>query len=464
MGLRAGAKKLIGAAESMTIEWKPSLAQIHEIIEGVAAFANTEGGRILIGVSKTGNVLGVSIGKDTIENLTNRIAQHTEPKIHPRVTVTKVQGKEIIVIDVKESNDKLALASGRPYTRVGKSTRQMSKDEYESRILEKHKDKLHFDETICKRASLKDINARKVFWFMDKAKEEKRLIVPAKTTMKDVLARLHLIRSGKLTNAAILLFGKEPQKFFVQAKIRVARFKGTEGHDYLDMKVLEGTIPELREKALAFIAEHTKHAVFFDANQRYDKWEYPFRALEEILNNALAHRDYRSNADTHLSIYDDRIEVWNPGELPKPLTTAMLKGKHQSIPRNRFLAERLFYIKYIEHWGRGTNRIVEAMREEKLPDPIFEELSGGLNVTLMGPGKAFQKTIEDQKLHKLDLNERQKKAVAFIKQYGEISRKQYVDLVGISVRQANRDLKDLLDKKVIAPFGMGRSLKYRWHD
>jgi ATP-dependent DNA helicase RecG len=78
----------------------------------------------------------------------------------------------------------------------------------------------------------------------------------------------------------------------VQAKIRVARFKGTEGNDYLDMKVLEGTTPELREKALSFIAEHTKHAVFFDANQRFDKWEYPFRALEEIFNNALAHRDY----------------------------------------------------------------------------------------------------------------------------------------------------------------------------
>lgn len=299
---------------------------------------------------------------------------------------------------------------------------------------------------------------------MDKAKEEKRLIIPAKTTVKDVLVRLNLLKGGKLTNTAILLFGKEPQKFFVQAKIRVARFKGTEGHDYLDMKVVEGTIPELREKALAFIAEHTKHAVFFDANQRFDKWEYPFRALEEVLNNALTHRDYWSNADVHLSIYNDRIEVWNPGELPKPLTPAMLKRKHLSIPRNRFLAERLFYIKYIEHWGRGTNRVVEAMREEKLADPIFEELSGGLNVTLLGPGKIFEKAIEDQKFHKLNLNDRQKKAIEFIKQHGEISRKQYVDLAGISVRQANRDLNDILNKKVIMAVGSGRSLRYKWRD
>ena len=456
--------KLIGTSESMTVEWKPSLSQGNEIIQSVTAFANTEGGSLFIGVSQDGKIIGVSIGKDTIEDLTNRIAQHTDPKIHPRITVIKLKDKEIIVIGVKESHDKLVLANGKPYVRVGKSTRQMSKNEHEHRILEKHKDRFQFDEMVCKRASLKDIDEGKVFWFLDKAKEEKRLVVPVRVTMKDALVRLNLLRGGKLTNTAILLFGKEPQKFFVQAKIRVARFKGTEGHDYLDMKVLEGTIPELREKALAFIAEHTKHAVFFDANQRFDKWEYPFRALEEILNNSLAHRDYWSNADTHLAIYDDRIEVWNPGELPKSLTPAMLKRKHLSIPHNRFLAERLFYIKYIEHWGRGTNRIVEAMREEKLTDPIFEELSGGFNVTLMGPGKAFEKEIEKQKLHKLDLNARQRKAIGFIKKHGEISRKQYVDLAGISVRQANRDLDDLIVKKIILAIGSGRSLRYKWRD
>ena len=459
-----GALKLIGASESMKIEWKPSLSQINEIIESIAAFSNTNGGRLFVGVSKDGKVLGVQIGKDTLEKMVNQIAQNTDPKIHPKVTTTRLGGKEVIAIEIKESHDRLVLAFGRPYKRVGRSTVKMSKDEYERLILEKHKDRLQFDVMLCKEASLKDIDPTRVFWFLDKAKEEKRLIVPAKITVRDALVRLNLFRSGKLINTALLLFGKEPQKFFVQAKIRVARFKGTEGHDYLDMKVLEGTIPELREKALAFIAEHTRHAVFFDANQRYDKWEYPFRALEELLNNSLAHRDYSSNADIHLSIYDNRIEVWNPGELPKPLTPAMLKRKHLSIPRNRFLAERLFYIKYIEHWGRGTNRVVEAMQEEKLADPIFEELSGGFNVTLMGPGKAFEKAIEDKKLHKLDLNDRQKKAMVYLQSKGEISRKEYAELSGVSLRQANKDLNDLLEKKIVVKVGMGRSTKYRVHD
>src|SRR3989338_1957850 len=176
---------------------------------------------------------------------------------------------------------------------------------------------LHFDTQICKGATLKDVDPNKVKWFIERAREARGFGIPAKTSIKEALERLDLIHRGKLTNSAILLFGKRPQKYFVQAKIRCGRIKGVSGHDFLDMKILEGTIPEHRESAMRFITEHIKKAVYFDANQRYDKWEYPLRALEEAITNALAHRDYLSNSDIQLAIYDDRIEAWNPGELPR---------------------------------------------------------------------------------------------------------------------------------------------------
>ncbi len=451
---------LIGQSESTTIEWKPSLSQINEIIESIAAFANTEGGRLFIGVSRDGKAAGVSIGKDTIENLANRIAQHTEPKVHPRITVVKVEGKDIIIMDVKESHDKLVLAGGKPYIRVGKSTRQMGKDEYERRILDKHKDKLQFDTQVCKGAKLADIDSGKVKWFLEKAKEARGFDVPERMSVKETLERLDFLVQNKPTNTAILLFGKRPQKFFVQAAIRCGRIKGTEGNDFLDMKVLEGAIPELRGNTLKFITEHIKHAVYFDANQRYDKWEYPLRALEEVLNNALAHRDYFSNADIQLFIYDDRIEVWNPGELIKPLTLADLKRKHRSIPRNKFLAAKLFLIKYIEHWGMGTNRIVGEMKENGLPEPEFQNLSGGFEVTLRGPGKAFEKEIERQKLHKLDISERQRKAIGFVSKKGHIRRADYIEINGVSHTIAHRELRDLVKKGIFAIKGAGKYLRY----
>lgn len=446
--------------ENDNIELKSSLSLINEIIETVSAFANTKGGKILVGVDNAGRIIGVQIGKGTLESLANRISQNTDPKIHPKITTEKIDDREIIVIEVKESLDKLVLAFGRPFKRVGKSSMKMGKDEYERLILEKHKEKLQFDIQICKNATLRDLDKTKVKQFLIEARAERNYDVEPNISLKEAIERLGLLKNGKLLNTAMLLFGKDLQKFFPQVKIRCARFKGNEGLDYIDMKILEGTVPELRKNAMKFVLQYIKHGVYFDANQRYDKWEYPLRALEEVINNALAHRDYFLNAEIHLSIYDNRIEVWNPGELPHPLIPADLKREHKSIPRNKFLADKLFLIKYIEEWGRGTNRILKEMQENKLPEPEFKNYSGGFAVTLIGPGKSFEEKIEKEKLHNLEINDRQKKAIEHIKEKGSISRKEYILLTNISVRHANRDIEDLLKKRIISIVGKGRNTRY----
>jgi len=442
------------------VELKSSLSLINEIIEAVSAFSNAEGGKIIVGVNNAGKVLGIEIGKGTIENLANTIGQNTDPKVQPAIKVETIDKKKIVIIVVKESLDKLVLAFGRPFKRVGKSSPKMSKDEYESLILEKHRGKLQFDNQICRDIQLKEIDGSKIKWFLQKAKEERKFDVNPNISMKEAMERLGLVEDGGLTNAAVLLFGKEPQKFFLQSKIRCARFKGINGLDYIDMKVLDGTLPELREKAMKFIMQHTKHGVFFDANQRYDRWEYPLRALEEVLSNALAHRDYYSNAEIQLSIYDDRIEVWNPGELPKSLTTADLKRKHRSIPRNKLIADKLFLIKYIEQWGKGTNRMIEWMRKENLPEPKFQNTTGGFEVILVGPGKSFEEEIEKQKLHKLELNERQMRAIEYIKEKGVIKREEYIKINKVSHTTASNELKDLVKKNIFRKTGKGKYLRY----
>jgi ATP-dependent DNA helicase RecG len=115
-------ENLIGAAESEILEWKSSLSQLNRIIETISAFSNTKGGTIIIGVDGTGKVLGISIGKDTIEQMTNKIISNTEPKIYPDISVRKFEGKNLIVIKVDKYPYDIVLAFGRPYKRVGKST------------------------------------------------------------------------------------------------------------------------------------------------------------------------------------------------------------------------------------------------------------------------------------------------------------------------------------------------------
>ena len=380
-------QKLIGSGESTTIEWKPSLSQINEIIESIAAFSNTEGGRIFIGVSKHGNAVGVSIGKDTIENLANRIAQHTEPKVHPRITITKVKDKDVIIIDVKESHDKLVLANGRPYVRVGKSTCQMGKDEYEQRILEKHKDRLQFDSQICKGAAFKDIKRELVKNFIIKEKMERGLDLNEKASIEEILMRLKLMKDKKLTNAAILLFGT-PEEFYTQCETKCIRFKGLDvTGEMLDLKPVNGSIITQLKDAEKFIFNHIALSAWIESGrlERQEKWEYPPKAIREALANAIAHRDYWSSAKVQVRIFDDRIEFWNPGKLPRGWTVKTLARKHTSLPPNPLIAKQFFWLKYAEEVGTGTNKIIKWCREWGLPGPVFEYNATSIVVTLKKP-------------------------------------------------------------------------------
>ncbi len=439
--------KLIGNNESPTIEWKSSLSSVNEIIETICAFANTEGGKILIGISKSGKILGVEIGKDTIEHLTNQISQNTDPKIHPKITVEKTNNKHIIIIEVKESPDHLVLAFGRPFKRVGKSTVRMSKDEYEKLILEKHREKLYFDSQICEGATLKDINKNEIKRFLEKAEFERRLEINPNITVEEALEKLNLIKNGNLTNAAILLFGKNPQNFFLQAETKCARFKGTKPLEFVDMKVFGGNIINQRDDSLEFVKEHIKLHAEIKGTERVEKWEYPIEAIREAITNAICHRDYKTSDNVQIRIFDDRIEIWGCGPLPEPLTPEDLKKKHKSILRNPLVGKCFFLIKFIEEWGTGTNRMIEACLKEGLPEPIFEEVSGSLVVTL-------RKYYIPEDIEKFKINERQKIAMEFIKQSGMIALRDFKKILPkVAERTLRKDLNDLVKIGIIKPVG-----------
>ena len=452
-------KKIISQGESETVEFKKSASESKEIIKTISAFANTKGGRIFIGISNSGKVISVEIGKDTIERLVNQITQNTDPKIHPHITTDKINDKQVIIVKVKESSDHLVLAFGRPYKRVGKSTLRMSKDEYERLILEKHKDKLYFDSQICKEATLADIDKEKIRWFLKKAKAERNLDIDYTASPPEALKRLNLLIDNKPTNTAILMFGKNPQRFFIQSEIRCARFKGIKAvKPFIDMKVINGSIYEQIDQAEKFILFNIKKAAWIEPGkiERQEKWEYPPDAIREAIINAIAHRDYNSSANVHISIFDDRIEIWNPGKLPPPLTPKNLKEEHKSIPVNPSLANLLFLIKYIERWGTGTNDIIKWCREEDLPEPIFKEVTGGFAVVL----RKFQ---IPENLESLELNERQKKAIEYLKIHKKITNREYQNLCpDVNRETLRKDLNGLINKKAIIRKGEKKGIYYEF--
>ncbi len=449
-------KKLISKAESEIIEFKKSPGEYKEIIETISAFSNTKGGKIIIGVSNSGKLLGIDIGKDTIEHLTNKISQNTDPKVHPRITTKKINNKHIIIIEVKESSDHLVLAFGRPFKRVGKSTVRMSKDEYESLILEKHKEKLYFDSQICKKEALKDINRERVEWFIKDAKKQRGLDIDDSLSIEEILERLKLAKEGNLTNAAVLLFGKNPQKIFLQTVIKAIKFKGSDvTEDMLDFKTIEGDILTQLKKAEDFIFEHIPKQAWIEEGelQRQEKWLYPPRAIREALANALAHRDYRTASSIQIRIFDDRLEIWNPGCLPPGLTIEKLKIKHDSVPRNPLIARAFFWVKYVEEVGTGTNKIIRWCKEWELPEPEFEETGTSFVLT-------FRRYYIDESILGR-LNERQRRAIEYLLKNKKITNKEYRKINSdISDRTALIDLMDLVEKKVMVAKG---TKKYRYY-
>ena len=155
-------KELIAKGESETQEFKKSLSEWKEIVETVSAFSNTKGGTTVVGIGDDGKVHGVSIGKNTIEDLTNKILTNTEPKIYPEITTATLEEKRVILIKVEKFPYDVVLAFGRPFKRVGKSTVRMSKDEYKKNILEIHRKELYFDGQILEQANIGDIDKNKL--------------------------------------------------------------------------------------------------------------------------------------------------------------------------------------------------------------------------------------------------------------------------------------------------------------
>lgn len=150
----------------------------------------------------------------------------------------------------------------------------------------------------------------------------------------------------------------------------------------LSLKILNGTLAQLIYRAMRFVKNNIRYSSEVGGLERYERWEYPLKAIKEAIVNAIVHRDYYSTANIQLAIYDDRFEIWNPGGLSGSLTLEGLRRSHQSIPRNQLIASLFFNIKEVERWGTGTILMIEETKKHKLPEPIFEERDGSFLVIL----------------------------------------------------------------------------------
>ena len=392
MGTLIRNQRKLPTKETEAVEFKKSLAERSEILECVSAFANTKGGRIYIGVEPSGKIIGVEIGNNTIENLANEIKQNTDPKVFPSIEVLKVKSKDIISLFVPEYPSKPVWAKDKVFIRVGRTNQKASADIIGHFIKDQHA--IKWDKTLFSKASIKDISQNKIKLFIEKASVERNTVFEGTINIKNILQSLNLIENNSLTNASILLFSKNPQSIFLNSEVKCARFKGNEPIDFIDMQSIDGTIIEQVPSILNFIRRHINISVRISGTpEREEIWEYPQEALREAIINAICHRDYEDPGNVQVRIFDSRLEVWNPGVLPRDLKIKMLKRDHQSKPRNELIARCFYLIKYIEQWGTGTNRIIRLCKQAKLPEPKFSIKGNSFIVTFPRLPALVQKEV-----------------------------------------------------------------------
>lgn len=405
--------------ESLSREFKISTNQLQPALETVCAYLNGKGGTVLFGVKNNGQIIGQDVSDHTRQEIASGIKK-IEPTAQIEVHYIPTKNRKF-VISFEAANGKHApyAYNGRPYERLESSTVLMSQHRYEQLLVQRGQLNYKWEEQPCEEYDLNSLDHDEIRRTIIEGIGQNRIGAEVLNySTEDVLEKLKLIKNGKLTNAAVVLFGKELGHQYNHCMIRLARFRGTDKlGDFIDNQRAYGNAFRILSAANDFALRHLPIASFFIEGkmQRIDQPAVPALALREALINSISHRDYTNrSASVALAIYDDRLEVWNNGQLPTQLKIEDLKKPHQSFPRNEIIATAFYLRGWVESWGTGTTRMNGFCQNNGTPEPQFSEYSSGFSVTF--PFKERLYTSTQKPVHnKLEaLSPRQKRILEIL--------------------------------------------------
>ena len=342
-------------SESQNIEYKESWRD--EYLKWICGFANAQGGRIYIGINDKQEIVGVADSKRLMEDIPNKIVNYLGIVADVNLLHSN-EDKEFIEIVVEPSNVPIAY-HGQYHYRSGSTKQEMKGTALQQFILKKMG--RSWDDTTNDSAKLDDIDRNAIDYFLRRAINAQR-IAPSLNgeDTHNVLHNLRLLsEDGHLKNAAILLFGKEPLRFFPGVEFHIGRF-GMNEADLIFQDVVEGNILQMADKVVALLrSKYLISPIHYEGMQRIEPLEIPEDALREMIYNSLVHKLY-VGVPIQMWVFNDHIELWNEGKLPDAITIDTLVEKHSSHPRNQLVASVFYKAGFIESWGRGIRKINEA--------------------------------------------------------------------------------------------------------
>ena len=372
-------KLMAKRGESYNVDFKVAIPQkVRDITEEVCSFANAAGGCVLIGVDDRGEIKGTSIDNSKRSAIQDSIGE-ISPALHCDLYPVDVDGKEVWVIEVPAGRQVPYFFGGNVYVREGANSQKLTNAE-EIRELFQHAEKIYYDSIPSRKYNIYDhLDANILKSFRREAHISNN--VDDEQLLENIQA---FAENGEVKRGAILFFDKHPEDLFFHAVVRCTQFKGTDKIHIIDDKTFGGPLVNQYEQALGWLQDKLKlEYEIKGTGARTEKWEMPLDVFREALVNALAHRDYyEQGAFTNVEVYDDRIEITNPGGL---LPQVAKHFGRKSLSRNPYIFSLFMRMNLVEHVGSGIGRMKDLMLGEGLSEPQYET-EGMFNITLFRKG------------------------------------------------------------------------------
>ena len=452
-------KKQIRKGEDIGTEFKISIKNMDTIAKTVCSFLNTKGGSVFCGVDDKGNIIGISDAKVNAEKLQVFLNGKISPKALFSVNVDEGNDISILTIEVPQGKDRPYVYEGAVYIRQQSITRTADAETLREMVQSKSVEAERWERRPAMSLEEEDIDRDEVFKTTVEASDTGRFNFSNSNDVIAILEDLGVCRTGEFTQAADVLFAKNPALRHPQVRVRATRFAEDKGSDkYIDDQTFQGPLLQVLNKVIDFVARNVAVTAHFEKGQirRQDKTEYPMHALREGLVNAFAHRDYSSfSGGISVGIYPSRIEIWNSGRLPEGLKPSDLRKNHPSLPTNPDIAHLLYIRGLMERIGRGTQKILNACKEYGLPAPKWLDKPSGVTLILY----SAKSSVTDE----IILNKRQKALIKALSPGDEIKPAEYQKQFAsdVSERQARRDLRELEDLALIDRLGKGAGTRYQ---
>lgn len=422
----------------------------------VCAFLNARGGVVFVGVDPSGEIVGVGADPEAIRR---RLESHLQGVITPKalftVSVDSEDDRPIISIEAPKGRDVPYVIDGQIFTRRGKRTAAADPETIRDIVQGRSVEANRWERRPSVTLSEDDLVRHDIAEMVSSATETGRFVFEDGNDVRRVLRELGLIASNGLTNACDILFAKRPAQRHPQARVRFIQFESDKtAAAYLDDRWVEGPLHQVYTQLMEKIGAHVRVQSFFAPGDRgrEDRPNYSLEALREGLVNALAHRDYAGfSGGVTVSVYPDRIEIWNSGRLPRGIRVIDLKRLHPSIPPNPDITHVLYLRRLMERVGRGTQKIIAACDELGARPPVWKDAPSGVTLTIYAADGVVD----------FALSPRQAQLMEQLRPGDSIRLSDYMQQTGMSERQARRDLSELESAGFLTRFGQARATAYQ---